>query len=374
MPIKRFPFIIVAMTALWCVACTSNGDSAKTASLNDASSGTTAKSISLDDAIREAAANIDSQLETGVKIALLNFTSPSERFSKYVLEELSGYLVNSGKLVVIDNKELALIRQEEKLQLSGEVSDASAQSVGRKLGAKMIVSGSLGSMPQTIVSGSNRSMREVYRLRIKTIWVESAAIAAQSATDIHKDDGKVKILLDGAYVVDEFHRAANAKQPPAYKIGDTGPAGGIIFFDKCAFESGWRYLEAAPYDFKNVLWGMAVMYGTKTDIGSGKWNTELIVKELKRLGQSGDAAQLCAALDVGGYKDWFLPSKDELNLMYINLKKKGLGGFSDSSYWSSSESHPHSAWGQMFSVRDFGYQYSNYNKFMELSVRAVRAF
>ena len=70
------------------------------------------------------------------------------------------------------------------------------------------------------------------------------------------------------------------------------------------------------------------------------------------------------------YDDWFLPSQDELNLMYQNLKKNKLGGLSDVFYWSSSELSAANAWSQLFgdgtqsgSSRDGGSR-----------VRPVRAF
>jgi TolB-like protein len=140
----------------------------------------------LDQAIQEAAEGIDSTLEQGVKIALLNFNSPSEKLSIYVLEELSGYLVNSKKLVVVERRELDIIRQEEQFQVSGEVSDESAQSIGKKLGAQMVVSGSLSDV------GKN------YRFRIKTLNVETAAITATTSSDINRKEKKTVVLLDGA--------------------------------------------------------------------------------------------------------------------------------------------------------------------------------
>jgi hypothetical protein len=73
---------------------------------------------------------------------------------------------------------------------------------------------------------------------------------------------------------------------------------------------------------------------------------------------------------LGGYTDWFLPSKGELNLMYENLKVSGVGGFADDAYWSSSEYNADIAW-----VQDFydGYQYYSH-KNNAYRVRAFRAF
>ena len=74
--------------------------------------------------------------------------------------------------------------------------------------------------------------------------------------------------------------------------------------------------------------------------------------------------------DGVAYDDWFLPSKDELNQMYRNLYKKGIGGFSDLYYWSSSENGANYAWAQHFLN---GYQGFN-NRNVNFRVRPVRAF
>ncbi|MCL2601768.1 MAG: DUF1566 domain-containing protein, partial [Treponema sp.] len=116
--------------------------------------------------------------------------------------------------------------------------------------------------------------------------------------------------------------------------------------------------------------------GTDTSIGSGKENTRLIVKHLNAMGESNRAAQGCAALNVNGFSDWFLPSKDELNLMYTNLSKKGLGGFkivtrdNSNMYWSSSQASTNGAWNQGFS----GGAQLRITKTHVHSVRAARAF
>jgi hypothetical protein len=84
------------------------------------------------------------------------------------------------------------------------------------------------------------------------------------------------------------------------------------------------------------------------------------------------AAERAYDLTLGGQSDWFLPSKDELNQMYMNLHSAStpLGGFSTDYYWSSSEFGDFFAWSRNFLD---GYQ-SGGGKTNLYSVRPVRAF
>ena len=169
-----------------------------------------------------------------------------------------------------------------------------------------------------------------------------------------------------------------ASQPAnaQYKIGDKGPAGGIVFYDKGNNTDGWRYLEAAPADLENSkTWdGVDVSKnGTETGIGSGKLNTELIIAIANIKGVKNNPAQLCRAYKLNGYSDWFLPSRDELDLMYKNLKQKGLGGF-DSGwwYWSSSYNWGDNMYGQHFRAGDKNVL--PMDKVTLAMVRPIRAF
>jgi hypothetical protein len=157
--------------------------------------------------------------------------------------------------------------------------------------------------------------------------------------------------------------------PITYMVGDTGPAGGLIFYDKGSFTDGWQYLEAAPSDQSaGTEWGCMMLTGADgTAVGTGEQNTIDIEAGCT---EAGTAADICADLFLGGCDDWFLPSKDELNLMYENLKAQGLGDFGDTNYWSSSEYGEVTAWAQYFS---FGYQY-DWAKIYQYRVRAARAF
>jgi TolB-like protein len=139
--------------------------------------------IPLDTAIMVAAERIDGRLETGTKIALINFNSTSDRFSSHVLNELEGYLVDSGVLEVIDRKEIDLRRNELNFQMSGEVSDESMQSLGRTLGA------------QSIVSGSLAEIDNIYRVTIRVLNVESGRVEVQYRQNIIIDR-TVKALLN----------------------------------------------------------------------------------------------------------------------------------------------------------------------------------
>lgn len=153
-------------------------------------------------------------------------------------------------------------------------------------------------------------------------------------------------------------------------IGERGPAGGFIFYDKGAYSDGWRYLEAAPEDQGEAEWGCSgksIPGAHNTGIGSGIRNTQAIMKSCAEL---GIAAKIAASYRGGGKSDWFLPSKDELDLMHINMCKAGIGDFGGNDYWSSSEDSTDRAFLQLFYN---GIQYTNW-KFNSFRIRAVRAF
>jgi hypothetical protein len=94
-------------------------------------------------------------------------------------------------------------------------------------------------------------------------------------------------------------------------------------------------------------WGCSgtTINGTSLNIGSGLANTNAIVAGCA---SSNIAAQICYNLSSGGYTDWFLPSRDELSKLYIN--RNLIGGFSNSGYWSSSQSGSAYSWTVNFST------------------------
>ena len=141
--------------------------------------------------------------------------------------------------------------------------------------------------------------------------------------------------------------------------------GGIIFYVDA---SGQHGLIAATSNQENSAWGCVGTFlgGTYTVIGAGQSNTTVITNGC---GATDIAARVCIDLVLNDYDDWFLPSKDELNLMY--LKRDIIGGFINSAYWSSSESSADGSWYQSFSDGVQG----NYGHKNDLNyIRAIRAF
>lgn len=135
-------------------------------------------------------------------------------------------------------------------------------------------------------------------------------------------------------------------------------------------------LIAAAADLSNAQWGCegtSISGADGTAIGTGNQNTIDIIAGCST---AGIAARLSAELTLNGYTDWFLPSKDELNLMYQNigpgnaLELGNIGSFASAFYWSSTENDNYNAWRQIFSN---GYQVANW-KSNTIRVRAVRAF
>ena len=151
-----------------------------------------------------------------------------------------------------------------------------------------------------------------------------------------------------------------------YAIGDNGPAGGVVFY---ITDGGLHGLEAAPTDQSNgSQWGCyetMIAGADGTAVRTGAQNTSEI---LAGCSEAGTAAEIADAYLFGGYEDWYLPSKDELNLLY--QQKDVVGGFADTYYWSSTELDSIQARDQYFGN---GYQ-SNIAKYNGLRVRAVRAF
>ena len=395
--------IVMAIIPMIMLVISCAGNAKPAANSEGNSTASSGGMMTLDQALKEAATRIDERVAAKTKIAPLNFNSPHDKFSGYVLDEVTANLVDSRKLTVVDRKEVDLIRGEFDFQFSGEVGDDSMQQLGRMLGA------------QSIISGSLTDMGGFYRVVIRVLNVQNASVEVQYRANVANDTIMAALLTGGKTAVaartpqrpqTAQPSAAPAAQTPApvatpvqvapapppapvvpapppkpttYKVGDTGPAGGVVFYDKGNNTGGWRYLEAASQDAGSVVWGTIGHDVGKTgiEIGTGKQNTQIILNYMMEKGENHPAAMVCRQYSQGGYSDWFLPSKSELNLMYWNIKQNGLGGFKNEWYWSSSQINDgrRDAWAQMFNDGSQFIPSQFYpNKQNVYLVRAIRQF
>jgi hypothetical protein len=124
----------------------------------------------------------------------------------------------------------------------------------------------------------------------------------------------------------------------------------------------------APSDQGTAQWGclgIDINGADAVSIGYGQQNTTDIINGCNT---NSIAAKICYDLILGGYSDWYLPSKDELNKIYIN--RNVFGGFTPSVYWTSSENNTSFVWTQYFNN---GYQGSILKNETHY-VRAIRRF
>lgn len=123
------------------------------------------------------------------------------------------------------------------------------------------------------------------------------------------------------------------------KIGDQY-GGGIVFYVDPTTSKGLVVTKENVRD-GSTEWGCYCqdIKNTKTEVGSGQNNTkEMLAQCIASQNISNWSAKIVNNLVEGGFDDWYLPSKDELNLIYQNLHLKGSGNFSKTiPYWSSTQ-------------------------------------
>jgi TolB-like protein len=139
----------------------------------------------LDEAIHEAAIDIAYNIPQGSKIAVLKMNTDLVNLSNYIIEELSLTLAKEKRLILLERKDLDIIENEINFQYSGEVDDDSLISIGHKLGAEYLVTGSF------VNSGT------YYRLMVNAINVKTAAKEAPVSLPVSKNDKQVSFFISG---------------------------------------------------------------------------------------------------------------------------------------------------------------------------------
>jgi TolB-like protein len=185
--------------------------------------------------VGQTAAEIRQQLTAQTKIAVLNFSSDWRELSTYVIDELNNAIVREGSLAVVDRQQLDLVRKEQNFQMSGEVSDESAQSAGKFLGA------------QSVLSGSFTLIGNTYRFRVRVIAVETGVVQYSNSIDIKKDN------------------VLTALTPKSSKTKKNRTTSGTLFEDYTFFNGltifGYIYSPDKPVGFSLGTFGVYTSFG-----------------------------------------------------------------------------------------------------------------
>ena len=129
----------------------------------------------LDRAISEAAKELDTRIEPGTVVAIVNFNTTSEKMTSYVIEEMQRLMVKSSILKVVERRQVNIVTSELNFQMSGFVNEESVQGVGHMLGAESVITGSL------------ELIGSVYRFRLQAVNVRSSQIQASYSVNVAND-------------------------------------------------------------------------------------------------------------------------------------------------------------------------------------------
>lgn len=276
-----------------------------------------------------------------------------------------------------------------------QVSDIAAACAGRSLKFNFFGASSntpLNSTPVTVNLAANPTNGNSYSgaawnstsdLIITNATLVSAAINTTSASVIGNNElGTTSFVLNGitsdgtnaipTSSIAKFTVESGPSTLRIYNIGDTGPAGGIIFLTPSSSgNTTGKYFEVARTDLGSTyMWcnnTTQAVGASSASIGQGVTNTNLMAQSPCPAGGAGYAAK---AYSSGGYSDWFVPSLNEFNAIVTNVLS--AASLSGNPYWTSTEYSGNPALQAM--VEYAGGQQNNRTKTDLDSVRLVRSF
>lgn len=277
------------------------------------------------------------------KMAVATFDVASNAVTKEDAEAITelyiSELVNTGKVTVVDRANFDKLLKEQKFQASDWSDKEKTAKLGEAANAEVIARG------QILKLGS-----KLY-LSATAVDVNTAVILSSSRKPFNNIDEIFNLL---APLAQEVVKGVSRKVMK-YSVGDTGPGGGIVFyvseegfdvFDGKGGVQKCNYLEVSKEEIGKRTWCTC----TKSPwcapnggpgIGYGKSNTYKIITA-SHSGGSVNSSN-CAASACYNYStpttskgEWFLPGKDELNLIYQNCGEKIRSGASGDYHWSSS--------------------------------------
>jgi len=174
--------------------------------------------LSIYDVIEKSSKKIAEEIPKGSRVAIVAFESENDNLSDYIMEELTGALFDRG-IEVADRQNLSFVYKELNFQMSGDVSDESAKSIGKFLAADMVITGNL------------TKLDNVYRYRTSTINVETAMRSSITRFDVQNDTILQRIVNSTEKIV---KYGTNYEKTP--QTSGTFIDRGIMFADKGEYD------------------------------------------------------------------------------------------------------------------------------------------
>jgi tetratricopeptide (TPR) repeat protein len=222
---------------------------------------------SLMEAIEKSADRIAEELPQRSRVAIVAFESDNASLSEYIMEELTGALLDR-KIEVADRQNLEYVFQELNFNMSGNVSDESSQSIGKFLGAQLVITGQL------------RNLGRSYRFMASAIHVETATRASVPRVDVQNDHKLREIIA-------ALNRQTTAVKTVKYGITEqTLPQTAGTFLDRgLLFASRGDYQKAIA-DFSEAIRlnpNLTAAYTIRSAVYINNGNYALAIADLEEI-------------------------------------------------------------------------------------------
>ncbi len=328
---------------------------------------------------------------------------------EFLMNMFTVSFVKLGVASVVDRKHFDKIKEEQSFQISDWSDKNKVAELGASLGASYLAVGHLFKREANLfldvkildvnttaivasyldkVKNIDDFFEEMLSFCSKLIENTNSGIFPQKKlkTPTSKKSTKVENTSDSSHDNLLSHENVAEKE---YRIGDVGPGGGIVFYvnpqgfvvyDGIGGVKMCHYLEMSVNTLGESTWFPSLVeILTQTGLGYGKSNTYKIINKysVEEKNEENCAAYRCFRYHTENTKagEWWLPSKDELDLIYRNVKEQVFASSFNNIHCSSSEYNLYYVWNQDF---DYEHSYSGLSgyssKAIKNSVRAVRAF
>ena len=326
---------------------------------------------------------LSAQYKPVVVIAPFDAKGVSKDEADVITEIFTSEYAGTGKANVVDRNSFDKIRAQLSFQTSDWSNTEKVAQLGKALNASQVVVGQLLKFREQIVT------------TIKIIDVNTTTILAshtEKVSDIERLFDKIPGICQELSTggkggnVNPFSKDFTPEPYGKYKVNDEGPGGGIVFYvSKAGFtvydgqggEALCHYLEMSKTSLGRSSAGK-VFVPNEQGLGWGKSNCYTILQENENPTEASCAAYRCSVYATPTTKrgDWFLPSKEELYLMYQTQRARVFATGEGKELLSSSFNFDTTFCYCYYYYQDFysgkSGTISNPNKLC--SVRAIRAF